>query len=289
MGDGASTDEGDRPGRVAERYEDLLRLFELQWKKGTHQSIHFGYYDEEHDDPDAAVTNTTRQLAAEIGVESGDRVLDVGCGAGGDAVWLARAYDATVIGMDLAGDLLVEGVERAEAGGVEDRVSFRVGDFHDLGAVDGTVDVVWAMESLSHATDVAAVFSGARSVLEPGGRIGVADVFLQDDVTEAGRERVRELGADMGIDLRPIREVATALDEAGFASVEARDVTPAIRPGAEASDGSAGMGGSLARVGSALGLDAEAYAEYFAFRERLHELLARDVAGYYFVTATAAE
>lgn len=65
------------------------------------------------------------------------RILDIGCGWGGFALYLARHYDVEVTGVALAPDQIAFCRERAEAEGVADRVRFELMDYRDVGAAQG--------------------------------------------------------------------------------------------------------------------------------------------------------
>ena len=277
----------DRRERLAARYDDLLGLFELQWRSHGHQSVHFGYYDDAHDDPGSAMVNTTRKLAEVADVGASDRVLDLGCGGGGDAVWLATECGADVVGVDLVVAQLELGKERAVEAGVDDRVTFWRDDYHELRSVDdGSIDVAWALESLSHSSEPATVTERVREALAPDGLFVVADVFLADaDVERTHAEHLDAIESDMGLRFRPLSAFLDDLEDAGFTAIEHWDVTPAVMPGADRSTSSSSLFGPLSSVGSALGLTPDAASEYFDFWSNVHELFQADTAGYHFVRA----
>src|SRR3954470_15249362 len=60
------------------------------------------------------------------------RVLDIGCGWGGLALYLHRHYDVDVLGVALAPDQIQFCNERAAAEGVADRVRFELKDYRDI-------------------------------------------------------------------------------------------------------------------------------------------------------------
>ena len=98
-------------------------------------------------------------------VESGDRVLDVGCGEGRFGAELARR-GAVVVGIDVA----EEPLRRARE--LHPQLDLRVVDGEgpwDL--PDASFDVVWAGEVIEHVADTAAWLSEVRRVLRSGGRL----------------------------------------------------------------------------------------------------------------------
>jgi len=73
-----------------------------------------------------------RLIAAKLLVRPGARVLDIGCGWGGMALYLARVCDAEVVGVTLSQEQLRVAQQRAEAAGLSDRVSFRLQDYREI-------------------------------------------------------------------------------------------------------------------------------------------------------------
>jgi SAM-dependent methyltransferase len=114
------------------------------------------------------------QLAAIAPTLTGTRALDLGCGEGGDAVWLAeRGW--TVVGVDVSAIALARAREAAHARGVADRVEFVQ---HDLttGLPEGAFDLVSAQ--FLHSTvemDRSAILRRAAEAVAPGGVLLIVD------------------------------------------------------------------------------------------------------------------
>jgi cyclopropane-fatty-acyl-phospholipid synthase len=71
-------------------------------------------------------------IAAKLALSDGHKVLDIGCGWGGMAIYLARHFGVQVHGVTLSEEQLALARERAEAAGVADRVSFELVDYREL-------------------------------------------------------------------------------------------------------------------------------------------------------------
>jgi len=79
--------------------------------------------------------------------------------------------------------------------GLSERVSVRVGDYHRLASLypPAHFDVVYFLESLSHATDLPAVIDGVFDVLKPGGAIYVKDFFTRPAPTPSIRDKIAKV------------------------------------------------------------------------------------------------
>jgi cyclopropane-fatty-acyl-phospholipid synthase len=86
-------------------------------------------------------------LAAKMNIKPGMRVLDIGCGWGGFALFLNKHYGCEVLGVALAEDQIAFCKERAEALGVADKVKFSLTDYRD---VEGQFDRISSVGLLEH-------------------------------------------------------------------------------------------------------------------------------------------
>ena len=112
---------------------------------------------------------TTRRQANRIAVTEDSRVLDVGCGIGGPARYLAHTYGCRVDGIDLTPELIETGRVLTERCKLADRVVLQVGNALDLPYPDQTFDVVWCQNVAMNISDKAGLLEGAYRVLKPGG------------------------------------------------------------------------------------------------------------------------
>src|SRR4029078_11068058 len=82
-----------------------------------------------------------------------------------------------------------EAAENARTANVSDKVSFTFADYHHLPNPSGTYDCWWCQEALLYATDRMQVFSEARRVVKPGGRIVFSDLTLSNSLPRNERQR----------------------------------------------------------------------------------------------------
>ena len=124
-------------------------------------------------------------------LKQGERVLDLGSGAGTDSLIAVQmvGQEGSVTGIDMTAEML----EKARAAAVElgaDNVDFVEGEVERLPFGDGSFDVVISNGVIDLVPDKDAVFSEIHRVLKAGGRIQIADVTIQQPVSEEGKRNI---------------------------------------------------------------------------------------------------
>ena len=116
---------------VAHHYDLDGRLYQLFLDADQQYSC--AYFESERQSLDDAQLAKRRHLAAKLGVAPGATVLDIGCGWGGLALYLAETAKARVTGITLSKEQHARATERALERGQAQQASFRLEDYRDVG------------------------------------------------------------------------------------------------------------------------------------------------------------
>jgi ubiquinone/menaquinone biosynthesis C-methylase UbiE len=120
------------------------------------------------------------------GLQPGERVVDIGCGAGLDSLIAARMVgpEGRVMGVDMTRAMLEKARASARGAGMEN-VSFREGYGEELPVPDG-----WANGVLNLMPDKMTALREMARVLRPGGRLQIGDILVQRAVSERAKQRI---------------------------------------------------------------------------------------------------
>lgn len=121
----------------------------------------------------------------------GERVLDLGSGAGTDSLVAAQMVGpgGGVTGIDMTPEMLARAQAAANEMGASN-VEFVEGEAESLPFANATFDVVISNGVIDLIPDKEAVFAELHRVLVPGGRMQIADVTIQNPVSDEGRRNI---------------------------------------------------------------------------------------------------
>jgi arsenite methyltransferase len=121
----------------------------------------------------------------------GERVVDVGCGAGLDSLIAARmvGVEGQVIGVDMTPAMLAKAHASASALGYAN-LTFRDGYVEALPVPDGWADVVISNGVLNLIPNKTAALAEMARVLKPGGRVQIADILVQRPVPRSAKRKI---------------------------------------------------------------------------------------------------
>jgi cyclopropane-fatty-acyl-phospholipid synthase len=126
------------------------------------------YFQSADDTLEQAQQNKLRHIAAKLDLKPGQRILDIGCGWGAMALYLAKVADVTVMGVTLSTEQLARAREQAKLRGLDNRVTFELMDYRN---VQGPFDRIVSVGMFEHVGigQFEAYFSKIRSLLTDDG------------------------------------------------------------------------------------------------------------------------
>jgi ubiquinone/menaquinone biosynthesis C-methylase UbiE len=157
-------------------------------------------------------------------LNSGSRLLDVGCGSGGPVLHLAETTRATVVGLDVLEEGIAAATAQAQARGLTETSTFVRADAGErLPFEDESFDAVLSIDAMCHLPDRLSVLEEWRRVTRPAGRVLFTDpTIITGPVTGA---EIADRSA-IGVYVFSIASMnGELLAEAGFDVLRREDLT----------------------------------------------------------------
>jgi SAM-dependent methyltransferase len=167
----------------------------------------------------------TAELAEAAGVEPSTRVLDLGCGIGGPARYLAARFGCKVTGVDLSPAFIDAATYLTARCGLSDLARFQVGDGLHLPFEGGGFGTVFLQHVAMNVADRTALYAEARRMLAAGGRLVTYDVVRRDGDVVYPVPWARDASTSF---LLSEGDTRTALERSGFQAVLWRDDTQPV-------------------------------------------------------------
>ncbi len=121
---------GKAQKNVAHHYDLSAEMYKLFLDEDMQYSC--AYFENGDETLEEAQEKKKRHIAAKMKLEDGQRILDIGCGWGGMALYLAQKADVEVLGVTLSEEQHAVAVKRAEELGLSDRVKFELRDYREV-------------------------------------------------------------------------------------------------------------------------------------------------------------
>lgn len=211
---------------VRDHYDRLSVFYRTLW--GEH--IHHGFW-EDGEAPAAAQVKLVERLAAYASIPPHARVLDVGCGFGGSALWLAQNLGCSVLGLNISPAQVAMATEKTRQVKLDDRAQFKVFDANFLHALDESFDVVWVIECSEHLIDKARFIRDCARVLRPGGILALC-AWLRTDPPAAPdhAQLIADVCRGMLCPQLASRQDYTGwMSAGGLREIKSEDITPHVK------------------------------------------------------------
>ena len=178
---------------------------------------------EHHDQDHFGGLAATDALARHAKINQSTHVLDLCCGLGGPARYLAYHHGCRVTGVDMNTDRLAGAVRLTERTKLQDRVLFHHANALQTGLADETFDVIVSQEAFCHIPDKKTLIAECVRLLKPGGRIVYTDILARNSMTNEIRSRLEN--EMVFSELSTLEQYCHLLEEKSCQVVEVEDLS----------------------------------------------------------------
>nr|APF46946.1 (S)-adenosyl-L-methionine sterol-C24-methyltransferase 2 [Paris polyphylla] len=209
---------------MVNKYYDLTTSF---YEFGWGESIHFAAR-WNGESLRESIKRHEHFLALQLGLKSGMKVLDVGCGIGGPLREIARFSSTSITGLNNHEYQISRGMELNNLAGLSGSCNFVKADFMKMPFSDNTFDAIYAIEATYHAPDLLSCYKEIFRVLKPGQCFAayewcMTEHYDPDNESHRQTKAVIELGNGLP-DVRLTSQCLQALKLAGFEVIWEKDL-----------------------------------------------------------------
>jgi len=194
---------------------------------GSDKGINYSIMSQDYTDLDGYVEEADLKLGCGVpteyaGLKEGQRVLDLGSGAGNDVFVTRRIVGETgaVTGLDFTNEMLNKAVQNNEKMGYAN-VNFVKGDIENIPLPDNSYDVIISNCVLNLVPDKQKAFAEILRVLKPGGHFCVSDIVLKGELPEDMRNAASLYAGCVSGALQK-EDYLAGIKKAGFTGVEVK-------------------------------------------------------------------
>ncbi|NNG27028.1 MAG: class I SAM-dependent methyltransferase [Ignavibacteriaceae bacterium] len=119
----------------------------------------------------------TKDLASLVKINPEEKILDLGCGIGGSARFLAASYGCSTTGIDITKEYCNAASELSKLLSLEDKTEFHHADVTDLPFGIESFNIVWSEHVQMNIENKLKLFQEVYRVLKPGGKLLLYEVF----------------------------------------------------------------------------------------------------------------
>ena len=167
---------------------DLGNAFYSAWLDPT-MTYSSALFEDDMADLTAAQTNKYRKLAEAIDLQPGQQLLEIGCGWGGFAEYVAKTFGAKVVGLTISKQQRDFAQRRIQQAGLAERVEIKLQDYRDERARYDRIASIEMIEAVGEKF-WPKYFSQLRDRLLPGGLAGIQAITIQDSMFPQYRREV---------------------------------------------------------------------------------------------------
>lgn len=164
---------------MASTTQENTALYSVFQEESTH--FHQGYWDKnmKEDRLDIAHVRYLEELTSPIQIRKDEVVLDLGCGGGAGAIWLANTFGCSVYAIDIVEENVIRAKKAVQNANLENLVQVYHMDAVKMSFDSSFFDRVIAVESIYHIKDKLSLLEEVQRVLKPNGYLTIADYLLE--------------------------------------------------------------------------------------------------------------
>jgi tocopherol O-methyltransferase len=218
--------------QIIDYYDTCEINYRRWWDLDKSLAMHAGYWDHTTHSLREALMRENEILATMAQVKSSDFVLDAGCGVGGSSIYLSQNIGCTVTGITLSEKQVETATKKVAELRLANPPKFLQMDYTKTTFPDKSFDIVWAIESVCHASDKRDFIKEAWRLLKPGGKLIVADGFhVKNEYNDAEKKILEKVVHGWAVDkMESIPNFEKFLVEQGFQIAEKKDATKNVLP-----------------------------------------------------------
>ncbi len=168
----------------------------------------------------------TKELGEKLGLQKGSRVLDVACGVGTTAIFLAKNFGCHVTGLDLAEGNIEEAKKLLSNSLVPEFVDFRVGDAECIDFENQIFDCTVCECSLCLFPNKKKAIEEIYRITKNEGKIGISDIVVRDTIPQSLRDSLYRFVCLLEAENDESHKAL--LQSAGFANISINDKKSAL-------------------------------------------------------------
>jgi 27-O-demethylrifamycin SV methyltransferase len=152
------------------------------WRLLLGEDLHYGVFETGNESLPEATAGLTARMVEIAQLQGGLDVLDVGCGTGAPACYLASAFAVSVVGITTSTVGVSRARARAASQGVAALAAFELRDGTANGFADQSFDRAWVLESSHLMRERQALVEECARVLRPNGRLVLCDIVRKREI-----------------------------------------------------------------------------------------------------------
>ncbi|NEO61727.1 MAG: methyltransferase domain-containing protein [Moorea sp. SIO4G2] len=207
-------------------YDTVESQYQIPWNPDG--SKHWGYF-EDLNAPNneqvlmAACDRLNQYMLSQSNIDAKGRTLDVGCGNGNTAIYIAQETNCAVVGLDIS-NTHIQTAEIKAQDFPSLRLQFKQGSATNLPFEDESFSHVWSQGTLLHISERETALQEIYRVLKPGGIFVFGDLVV--NVSEISEDTSKYVYQRLHVtDLFSLQNYETALIQIGFEIFQAQDLS----------------------------------------------------------------